>query len=261
MLELIRFAFLARLRSTLIWGVSVGLVAGATLATYAVFDAGQMEQMVNAMPKELLEAFGSDPTAYTRPEGYLGTELGSYLPAVIAFFMISGAAHAIAGAEQEGTLDVVLSQPVPRWWVPVSAFLAGTAGMVVVALLYAVFLALCSLLAGIALPARAVVESAISLVPIAMVFGALAVVVSARLRRTGAVTGTVGAVLVVTYIGNTIALLVDDLSWMRWLSPFHYYGSPFQEGLVASDVLVLLAASAVLIAASVPLFMRRDVQV
>lgn len=261
MLELVRFLFLARLRSTVIWGLSAGLVAGATLATYGVFDAGQMQQMVDAMPKELLEAFGSDPAAYTRPAGYLGTELGSYLPAVLAFFMITGASHAIAGAEHEGTLDVLMSQPVPRWWVPTSWFLAATAGMVVVAGMYALILGLAAVVAGIALPARAIVHSAIALVPIAMVFGALALAVSARLRRPGAVTGTVGAVLVVTYIGNTIAVLVDDLAWVRWLSPFHYYGAPFQDGLVAADTLTLLGAAVVLAALSIPVFARRDIQV
>jgi ABC-2 type transport system permease protein len=141
----------------------------------------------------------------------------------------------------------------------VSSFVAGTIGMAVIAVVYAVLTFLAGLLAGVDIALHPIVDSAIALLPISMAFGGIATALSAVLRHSGAVTGTVAAVLVVLYLGNTLALLVDSLSWMKWISPFHYYGAPLQQGLDLSDILVLLGIAGFFLAASIPLFARRDV--
>jgi len=56
---------------------------------------------------------------------------------------------------------------------------------------------------------------------------------------------------------------VDALAWLKWLSPFHYYGSgqPLYNGLPVGDYLVLAGATAVLTLTAVLAFDRRDVGV
>jgi ABC-type transport system involved in multi-copper enzyme maturation permease subunit len=48
-------------------------------------------------------------------------------------------------------------------------------------------------------------------------------------------------------------------SWVRWFSAFRYYGNAIVEGTSWGNVAILLIASLLLLAASIPMFERRDV--
>lgn len=128
------------------------------------------------------------------------------------------------------------------------------------ALLYAVLTWLTAVIAGIDLAAADVAASAAGLLPVSLLYGGLAIACAAVLRRPGAVTGLCGALLVIGYLANTIALLVPELDWLHWLTPFHCYGSPIERGIDVSDQLVLLAGTAALTLAALPLYARRDIR-
>lgn len=260
MTELIRHALLSRLRSSVIWGIAVGLTSGLMLASYLAFDVDQLTQITKSLSPELQKAFNITEQSLTKPAGYLAGQFLGYAPLVLGFYAISAGSRAIAGREADRTLDLIAAQPVARWKLPLATLLATAAGLVVVLALYAVLTWLTAIVCGIELAAGDIAASAVGLLPISLLYGALALALSAVLRRPGAVTGICGALLVIAYLANTIALLVPDLEWLKWATPFYYYGSPIERGFDLSDQAVLLAGTAVFTLASLWRYERRDIQ-
>lgn len=259
MVEVVRLTLERRLRSTAVWAISVGLVSGLVLASYALFDEASLQSIADAMSTGMFDALGTTAEGFLTPEGYFGSQFVVFLPIALAFYLANIASAAIAGAERDGSLDVVLAQPAPRWWVPVGALVAAAAGLVIVLAGYVLLTITGGALAGVHVRFSALMDSVVALIPICLFFGAFAMALSATLRRPGEVTAVVATVVIVTYLANTIALLVSGLDWLGYLSPFHYFGEPLEHGVHLGDQLIMLAAAAVCAAASVPLFARRDV--
>lgn len=259
MLELVRFSVRSRLRSTLVWGVAFGLVSAMIVASYTAFDPAELKQMTSAFSSDLLKAFGMTGDSIAAPEGYLASQFLLLAPIALAFYPASGAARAIAGAEADHSLDVILGTPIPRWAVPVASFVSSAIGVCVIAAIYAAITLLTALVFGVDLSVGDVAVSAVGLLPITLLFAALAVLVSAAVRTPGLVTGITGAVLVVTYLLQALVLVQPSLDWLRWLTPFHYYGSPIEHGLDLSEQAALLGVAAAVLLASLPVFRRRDV--
>lgn len=260
MFELVRFQVRTRLRSTLIWGLAVGLTAALTLASFTAFDADELVQMTEAFSSDLLTAFGMTADSFATPEGYFAAQFLLLAPIALAFYPATGAARAIAGAEASGSLDVLLGTPVPRWAFPLASFVASAIGLVIIVAIYALLTWLTAVLFGIELSIGDIAISAVGLLPISLAFGGVAVLATTIVRTPGVVTAVTGGLVVVTYLMQTLVLVQPSLDWMHWITPFHYYGSPIDRGLDLSDQAVLLAAAGVLVAASIPAFARRDIR-
>jgi ABC-2 type transport system permease protein len=94
-----------------------------------------------------------------------------------------------------------------------------------------------------------------------VVFGSLALALSASTGRTGLSRGIPAVVAVLAYIVNALAPLVDWLEPLQKLSPFYQYvgHDPLREGVSGVSVVVAVATVAVLVALAVLGFRRRDV--
>jgi ABC-2 type transport system permease protein len=99
------------------WWV-IGFVG--TVAMYASVwpsvgeNAKTLEEYMQSLPDVFKELIGS-AGGFTTPEGYLASELFSLLgPILLLVYAIGAGARAIAGEEEGGSLDVLLSTPVRR---------------------------------------------------------------------------------------------------------------------------------------------------
>ncbi len=181
------------------------------------------------------------------------------MPLILGFYPILAAGRGIAGAEADGTLDVIITQPIPRWSVPAAVLLASTVGMLEILAIYVLGTWVAAEAAGLALSLGPILTSAVGLLPICLAFGGLALALSAHVRRPGEVTAIAGGALVASYLLNTIVLIVPDVADLRYVTAFHWYGSPIEHGLDGAGTAVLLVAALLLSAASFPLFRRRDI--
>lgn len=259
MRELARHLHRRRLRSSIIWGVSLALTSALIAASFTAFDPSSMEAITKSIDPKVLEAFGSSPESFVTVKGFLAGKLLSYMPLILGFFPILAAARGIAGAEADGSLDVIAAQPIPRWHVPAAILVASTIGLLEILAIYAAGTWLAVTAIGVDLSLADVLRSALGLLPICLAFGGLALALSAKLRRPGEVTAIAGGVLVASYLLNTIVLILPKLDDLKVLTAFHWYGSPIERGLDPTGTAVLLVAAAVLSAASIPLFARRDI--
>lgn len=261
MIELVRHQHGRRLRATVIWGVALGLLGVMMVAVFSTIDVAAFSQVIDAYPQALLDAFGISARSFVTPEGFIAGELMSFMvPLAIGFYPILAAARAMAGAEDDRSLDVILSQPVPRWHVPVATFVAFTAGLVEIVLLFAVTTWLSAVAFGVDLALGDMLAGAVNLIPLSLTYGALALAVSALVRQPGLVTGIAGGALVLGYLTDAVGKISAQVDWMADITPFRYYGSAIERGLDGGDMAVLVAGALMFLAISIPLFAHRDVR-
>lgn len=261
MIELIRHQHARRLRATLVWGASFGLLGAMMVGVFSTLDVTAFRRVVDAYPPALLEAFGVTGESFTTPEGFIAGELLSFLvPLAIGFYPILAAARAMAGAEEDRSLDLLLSQPVPRWQIPVATFAAFTVGLVEIVLLFALVTWLSAVAFGVDLALGDMLAGAVNLVPLSLIYGAFALAVSAAVRQPGLVTAAAGGALVLGYLTDTVGRVARRVDWMADVTPFRFYGSAIERGLHVGDIAALSAGALALLAISVPLFAARDVR-
>ena len=250
-------------RGIIIWAIGIAAVGVLYAAFYPSINNPEMEAALEAYPQGLLDAIGF--TDITTAEGYIGsTTYGLLGPVLVIIFAGAFGAHAIAGEEESGRLDVLLAHPVERWQVVLQR-----AGALLVALLLAGAVLLLAMLAAAgpaqfsSIGASNLAAATVQLVLLGLVFGCLALAVGAATGRRGLALGALAVLGIATYLANTLGPSVEAIAWTRDISPFHYFsgGAPLRNGWQPADALILLGVSIVLVALAIASFRRRDVAV
>ena len=215
---------------------------------------------------EALRAFVSfgGELDFGTPAGYLGAEIFSLIaPLLLVVAGIGAGARAIAGEEERGTLDLLLSMPVSRRRLvleKLGALVVEVTGLG--AVLWAA-LAIGSWAAGMHLSAGNLAAAAGGAVLLALAFGCIALLLGAATGRRGLATGLTAALAVAAYLLNSLAPLVHALEHVRKASPFYHYaaGDPLRQGFAVGHGLVLVAIAVAAGLLAPVLFDRRDLSV
>ena len=250
-------------RGLLWWALGLGGLTLVTVATYpAVRDMPGLEDLLEGLPEALLALIGESDLV--SPEGYLNSQLfGAIVPILFLFYGVAAGAGAIAGEEENRTLDLLLANPVSRTRVLLEKALA----MIIGVALLGVILWLATYLPAVAVnmdldPMRlaAVIGSACLF---GFFMGAFALMVGAATGSRGLSIGLGAALGVAAYLVNSLAPLVDALESLQKLSPFFYYyeADPLRNGLDPVHAAVLGVGGLVFVVIAVFGFRRRDVGV
>ncbi len=250
-------------RSLLGWTVAIVAVGVLYAAFWPLMITPEMKAALEAFPPALLEALGYDDI--TTAAGYVGsTTFGLLGPALIIVFAAATGGSAIAGEEESGRLDLTLAHPVSRWSVALQRFAAIVVAMVIVGAALAISLIAISGPAQLGdIGTANLAAASFHLVVFGIFFGALALGVGAATGRRSLVYAAVAFVAVGGFLANNLAPMVDEIAWLRDVSPFRYYsgGEPLRNGLQVADMAVLFVASAVFVAIGGFILDRRDVAV
>jgi ABC-2 type transport system permease protein len=249
----------------LLLGWTIGITAvGVFYATFfPAVRTPEYEQALESFAPEVLEALGF--AAITTPAGYLGsTTFGLLGPVLMIIFATWFGTRAIAGDENAGKLDVLLSHPMSRWELAAHRF-----GSLIVAS-FAICLVLFAGLITVSGPAEFgeigasnLLAASIHLAVLGIFFGGLALAIGAATSSGAIATAVVAVVGIVGYFGNTLAARVPEIAALGDVSPFRLYsgGQPLVNGFQAIDVVALAIASIVLVAIGGAMFNRRDIAV
>jgi ABC-2 type transport system permease protein len=250
-------------RSLLGWALAISAVAAMYAAFWPTVNTPEMQQALRNYPEGVLQAFNYDDL--TSAAGYLGSSVyGLLVPLLVAVFAIAYGTQAVAGDEEAGTLDLLLAHPVGRTRLALQRFAALAAALVLVgALLWLAMLAIAGPAELEGVTAAELAATTTQLVLFGACLGALAFAVGAATGRKTLALGASAGVAVLAYLANGVFPQVQGLEWTRDLSPWHWYlgGEPLKNGLQTSDALLLLAVTAVLVAAGTWVFNHRDVAV
>jgi ABC-2 type transport system permease protein len=200
---------------------------------------------------------------YSTISGWMRSEIGAiYGPLVIGASAIAAASATTAGEEESGILSLVLAQPVER-----GRLVMDKAGAVAVVVVIVAFGTWVGLLTGVAVAGGGISVAnmtalSVNLACFGLALGALALALAGVTgRKTVAVAGA-GTFAVVGFLVNGFAPLVDELDWLKFLSPFHYYTGrdPLTRGFDWGGVGVLAAATVALMVIAVIGIRRRDLR-
>lgn len=248
--------------SLLWWAFGVSVYCGFIVAVWPVIDGNDdFDQIYQDMPDAMQAMFGADGFSdFTSPVGFLNTYLFSMiLPFILTGLAVSLGGSLIAGEEEDGLLDLVLSYPVTRRRLVLQKIAAMVVALVWVGVVAVVLLTVAkepvNLDIGIDGLAAATVGSGL----FALVHGLIALLAGAWRGAKGVATGVGWGVALAGYLANIIANIDESLDWLAAFSPLHWAtaDSPL-AGEIPTTYLGLVAASLVLVSATVLVFDRHD---
>jgi ABC-2 type transport system permease protein len=254
-------------RSSLWW--SIGLVA-LVLSTVAIYPSieGQrsFDELMKNMPEALRSLIGTQrDIPLTSPPGYLqGRLFATLLPVVLLIFGIGAGARAIGGSEDDGTLELLMANPITRTRVALERYFAVFALLCILLVVVAVSLVVWAppfgLLDGVS--ALDLVAAAAAAGCLALLHSSLAFAVGAAVGRRGPAVAAATAVAVAGSLAQSLFEVADAPRGVRMLSPWHWYleHNTLAEGLSMQAVVLPILGSVLLVAAGVALFVRRDLR-
>lgn len=250
-------------RWLVIWGVAIAGVGGFYAAFWPTIDNPAMRDALANYPKALLDALNFNDIA--TPAGYLNASVyGLVVGVLVIVFAVQAGTKLIAGEEELGRLDLVLSYPVSRSKLALhrfGAFLAAALGVSL--LLWLVLLAESgpARLEGISVGGFAAMH--LHLFLFATLFGALAFGVGAATGHRGWAIGAGSAVAVLGFAANGVLSQIDGLGWTRDLSPFQWLngGSPLQNGVQTWNTVTMAGLTVLFVGVGLWGLNRRDIEV
>lgn len=255
------------------------LIYAASLFGYSVLLASMYNMIedlgdsygdiIEQFPEGFMEAFGAGELASGNItfEGFISMEhLGLFWVIIVGAFIIGFAARALAAEVEQGTVALVLSQPVTRTKMFISKFVAGILGIVV--------LVVSSMAGIIAYASNADYETAdlagyglFTFVAIIFFCALLSVCMlfSAMVNERGRAILLGMLFLVISFVTDLFARLQEDWEALRYISIFHYYGKPDETILTASfddwHFVVLLGVIIVSVIGGLIVWNKRDISV
>jgi ABC-2 type transport system permease protein len=224
-------------------------------------DNDSYRQAVQSLPESLRALVAGGNQDPTTAAGYLNQQLFGLLAPLLALaYAISAGARSIAGEEERGTLDLLLAHPVGRVRVVLEKAAAMLGGTLLIGLVLWGGLAAGAAVVGMDVGLWPLAAASLATVLLGLAGGALALAVGAAVGHRTVAIGAATAVLVATYLVNSLAGLVTGLEPWRKLSPFWlaYSGDPLRAGLDPTHTAILLAISLALVLAGATAFTRRD---
>lgn len=245
----------------LFWSLGAGVLVVAVLSVWpSVHD--EYAKLVQNYPEGLLAFFGIDKAGLSTASGYLQAELfGLMVPLMLVGYAIAGGAGAIAGEEDAGTIEILLSQPVSRVRVVLQKYAAVVTALALLTVALAAVLLVATPIFDLHVSVVDEVSVTVSAFLLAAMFGAVALALGCATGHRSVAAGSASALAFGAYLLTSLAGLVKGLQKLRPLSPFWWYSgnNPLTNGLSLLHVLLLLAVTICAIAAAAFTFARRDI--
>jgi ABC-2 type transport system permease protein len=206
---------------------------------------------------------GLDFVDFTTPDGMMGMFFFVFVPLILAVLAVLYGLGMTFTEEEQGTLDVLLSYPIPRWQVIVEKFAAFVVILVAVLALALVGLVLSRVITPeLDIALGPLLLGMLNVIPVVLLTTALTLFLSTVLRSRGAAAGVVIALLVASYFMQSLAgMLSAPLNNMRYASIFHYYGGAgvLVNGVDWSGFALLTGLTVVFLGLALVAFQRRDI--
>jgi ABC-2 type transport system permease protein len=243
-----------RRRSLFGWAAGISAYILLNNAFFPSFKEEEgLTDLTENLPDSVKALFGfSEVVPIDTPAGYLQAQVFSQLPIFLLIFAISVGTRALVASEEDGTLELLLANPVSR----ARAAVERLAGFVILtfALGFAttgVTLATApafELVEGVSIPGYA--AASFGALTLALLFGALAFGVGAATGRRSLALTVAGGTAVATYTLNGLAGSVDAAAPLRFFTPWHWYlGRNMLAQGIAVEALVLPVLLATVFAA------------
>ena len=251
-------------RDALLWTVAAVAVlvvmAAVAMPMYAQFGEGYMD-LLEDMPAWLRVVYGEGMGSVA---GLVGMALFTLVgPLVLLVYAIGMGTAAAVGEEDDGTLALLLANPVSRGRVLLSKASVAFLGVLVIVAALWLAIELVARLVGIDMAGQDTLAAGVHVAALALAFGALALAVSAWTGSSMLGLGVAGVLAVLSYVVNTWLPMVPDLADLARYSPWQLYSGAhaLQRGVDPTLLSMALALGAALFASAFVGLRRRDLRV
>ena len=250
-------------RSFAWWAIGLaGYVALIASVYPTIRDNPDLNELVESYPEALKAfiAFGGQ-FDFTSAAGYLGSELFSFMmPALFLVASVGHGAGTLAGEEERGTIDLLLSAPLSRTRIALEKLAAMCVELVGLGVVLWLALWLGARVFSMEVSGAHLAAATTVLVVLALAYGSIAFMLAAGTGRKTLAIGVTVALAVGAYLVNSLASLVDVLEPFQKATPFYHYAAadPLHEGIDPWHTLFLVVVAALAAAVGVLLFERRD---
>ncbi len=253
----------SNLKSLLIWTAIVALLVIVALSKFEGYrNNPELLQLLETMPKALLEAFGMRAFNLTTLEGFYGV-MAVYYYLMGAMAAAMWGANAVAKEEFNRTADFTLVLPLPRGRILTAKALAAlTTSVAFVLLTWAISIVGAQNYGPTPDLYRLLRLEMAGMFFIALVSWALGVALACLGRRPRRAASTAVVLVLVAYVLSTVQVLDERLDFLKWFTPFKYFdaGDLYHSGtLDGVYVAITLATALLLVAAAYAAYNRRDV--
>jgi ABC-2 type transport system permease protein len=254
-------------RSVMLWFGLVGAALGLLMASLyeTVIQGIDMQQYLDTMPEELMAVFGMSSEGITDGvfpfETYLATEFFIWFSWGVAVWGLIAGCGLIAGEVENGTIDMMLAQPVRRERYILARFAGVLAVLLVIALACWVGLLAGLTMTDVETSILGLLMACLQMALLGLAVAGVALVISVWTLGTRRSQMIMVGILLVQYVMDLAAKISADLEWLGPLSVFHYFDPAdiVRTGAPAGMAIVVLVGVATIgAAAATMLFARRD---
>ena len=261
MLNLLWHEIRSRRNAIIGWGIGLTLFGLMYTTLYPEME-GQLGDLADL---SVYRAMGIEIATF---EGYLVSSVIGFVPILLGVYAVMTATATLAGEEEDGTLEMLLTTKLTRWQIVVAK---GLAILVVLAII--VTIAGLGNVLGLSIIIDQITTSVTGGDVFFVVLSALPLVCALAMlslffgtifpnRRTAMLVGFL--VLAVSYFGENLGGMIESMEVIKPFSLFSYFDSSsavFRDGVAFSDVAVLLIVATIGFALAIVSFQRRDVTV
>lgn len=243
------------------WGVGLALFGIMYIAIYP-----QMAEYMSVLGAiSIYQSMGMNMGSL---EGYLASAVVQFIPIMLVIYVVISSSSTLAGEEENGTLELMVTMPLARWQIIAMKALA----LSVATLLILIIAALGSVAVFAFIKTMIVTDvssfqlfiAILSSWPLLIAFLMMGLFFGAYLPSRRAASMALTIVILVSYFGKILALSLPSLEGLKPLFLFtHFDTSPemFAGGIQTGGMLILLGVALVFFALAILSFDRRDIGV
>lgn len=230
----------------------------------SIRDLAELQIFIENLPDALRNLLlGTGAADFLSPMGYVNSRFFAFLaPGLLLAYAITTGSGAIAGEEENGTLELMLATPIARWQVVLEKVIALAVGISILAGVSFLGLWAAGRVVELTIPATNLAQASFSLALLGFFSGVMALAIGAASGKRGLGVGVATGFAVAGYLINALAPLVSPLKALQPITSFYYYGSsiPLRNGIDVSHVGVLLLATTLLVIVGALGLERRDLR-
>ena len=223
------------------------------------------DEMAGLADLEIYQAMGMSLGTFA---DWVGSILIIFMPLIAAVYAVINGTGTLAGEEEDGRLEMVVTLPLPRWQIVTAKAIALTISTIIMFVVVSIvsFIVFQGIESQIEteLVGMDIASGVLSTLPLVFAVGMIGMFLAAfcSSRRIASIISA--AILIFSYFGSNLANSTTALEPFEPLFLFTYLdatGQAVLEGQQASDVLVLVGIGLVAFALAVFFFQRRNLTV
>ena len=246
------------------WAIGISFLPAMYIGIFPQMEA-ELEGLQNIVDLQIYQAMGISFGSF---EEYFASTIINIVPIIVAIYAVIDGTGTLAGEEEVGKLELLVSLPIPRWQiVTVKAIAHGIALFLILLVVSIVTTIVFFAIEGeieTTLVWTDVFWGLLYTWPLVMAVGMISLFLGAFAprRRTASLISAV--IVIVSYFGNNLSSQVSTLESIQPLFLFHHLNATadlFVTGPQTSNILILLGVALVAIILALVFFQWRDITV